>query len=77
MINRFASGIQKEYLRQFFSKCGEIKHIRTYRVKSGYAADIHFADTAAVDKAIERRDELFKDSKMILRYFIDKDQRHN
>ena len=76
MINRFPSGIQKKYLEQFFSQCGEITDIKIYRVKNGTAADIYFADTAAVDKAMELRDELFKDSKMILRYFIDKDQRH-
>ena len=63
VLNRFGSGIQKEY---FFSKCGVIKHIRIYGVDTGTAADIHFADTAAVDRAMERRDEFFKDSKMRL-----------
>ena len=76
VINRLESRIQKEYLEQFFSKCGKIKRINIFPIKCGTAAEIHFADTAAVDKAMELQDILFKDSTMCLRYFMDKDQRH-
>ena len=41
VINRLDSRIQKEYLEQFFSKCGKIKRITTYPIKYGNAGEIY------------------------------------
>ena len=57
-------------VKQFFSKCGKILRIELYQTLAGFTANVHFADTIAVDKAMHgtagRIIQRFKDSPQIL-----------
>ena len=74
-MDRLFQSCDKSDVELFFCECGEIARINMYETEARMIADIHFADTAAVDKAMELRDKLFKDSKMHLQYFRKKNQR--
>ena len=74
-MDRLFQSCDKSDVELFFCECGEIARINMYESEVRMIADIHFADTAAVDKAMELRDKLFKGSKMRLQYFRKKNQR--
>ena len=74
-MDRISGHVDESDVEQFFSKCGKIEDIHLFRSAAVMIVDVHFADTTAVDKAMELGDELFKGSKIRLAYFLSKEQR--
>ena len=74
-MDRISGHVDESDVEQFFSKCGKIEDIHLFRSAAVMIVDVRFADTTAVDKAMELGDELFKGSKIRLAYFLSKEQR--